>query len=326
MRRLLVGLAGCGVALALVVVLAMQMVTAQFNRQAHAEPTSCLPTVATASDDSEGTELSGEQHQIAAAIVGIGQQRDLPPRAWQVAIQAGKTESNLANLGHGDRDSLGIFQMRPSMGWGSHAQLQDVEYQVHKFYDTLLDVPGWEDMRPGDAAQKVERSGFPDRYHQWEQLATTLIQDLGGVSDPTGCGSGGGNPDAPNPAAEKAIEAALSVQGAPYVWGAKGPREFDCSGLVHWAYQQAGVTLPAGSWMQWEAGDKVPLDQAQPGDLVFWASDPADPDSIHHVAMHLGGDQIVQAPYSGQPVQTTPLHSDITDSEELLPVAVRPGA
>ena len=77
--------------------------------------------------ESDASRLTPESVGIAKRIIEIGKQRNLPPRAWQIAIQAGKTESNLANLFRGDRDSLGIFQMRPSMGWGTVQQVTDVE-------------------------------------------------------------------------------------------------------------------------------------------------------------------------------------------------------
>ena len=102
----------------------------------------------------DAQQLDQESVRIVQSIIEIGKQRNMSPRAMQIAIQAGKTESNLANLTHGDRDSLGIFQMRPSMGWGSVAEITDVNYQINKFYDVLMQVPGWEEMRPGAAAQQ----------------------------------------------------------------------------------------------------------------------------------------------------------------------------
>src|SRR5690606_22363568 len=117
--------------------------------------------------DGQATQLNDEQRHIVSEIIRIGSERQLSPRAWQIAIQAGMTESKLTNLDYGDRDSLGIFQMRPSMGWGTPQQLQDVDYQIRKFYSVLRGVDGWQTMRPGDAAQAVERSGFPQRYHRW---------------------------------------------------------------------------------------------------------------------------------------------------------------
>jgi len=299
---------------------------------------SCLPTL----DPSNGGgsspvgpgELDDEQVAIAAVIVQVGQQRQLPPRAWQVALQAGMTESRLHNLNYGDRDSLGIFQMRPSTGWGEPAQLQDVAYQVNAFYGGadfppgnpgLLDVPGWEQMRPGDAAQAVERSAFPDRYHAWEWLAATLIGQLGGVDNPGGCVLLPGLPgDVPPPtaAAGTAIAWALTQLGKPYLWGATGPDSFDCSGLLLRSYEAAGIQLPRVSRQQFTAGAKLPLANAAPGDLLFWAYDPSDPRTIHHVAMYLGGGQIVEAQQTGIPVHTRAVRFD---EGEMVQVAVRPG-
>jgi cell wall-associated NlpC family hydrolase len=104
-------------------------------------------------------------------------------------------------------------------------------------------------------------------------------------------------------AAETAVRAAMSRVGDPYVWGAAGPDAFDCSGLVMWAYAQAGVYLPHFSGAQYS--DTIPISMAdlEPGDLVF----PADPGV--HVAMYIGNGEIVQAPYTGADVQIVPLSS-----------------
>lgn len=298
----------------------------------------CLPTLVPGTGSGSSPigpdELDEEQVAIAATIVRVGQERELPPRAWQVALQAGMTESRLRNLNYGDRDSLGIFQMRPSMGWGTVAQLQDIVYQVHAFYGGdehppgnpgLLEVPDWEQMRPGDAAQAVERSAFPDRYHVWEGLATALIGQLGGVENPVGCDLLPGLPgDVPPPtqAAGVAITWALTQLGKPYVWGATGPDSYDCSGLMLRAYEAAGVQLPRVSRQQFNAGAKLPIANAAPGDLLFWAYDPADPRTIHHVAMYLGGGQIVEAQQTGVPVHTRAVRFN---EGEMVQVAVRPG-
>ncbi|UJW33163.1 C40 family peptidase [Saccharothrix sp. AJ9571] len=266
--------------------------------------------------------LKDEQLQIVTLIITIGKQRQLSPRAWQIAIQAGMTESGLRNLTYGDRDSLGIFQMRPSMGWGTVAQVTDPPYQVNKFYDVLLAVKGWETMRPGDAAQAVERSGFPDRYHKWEPMAVHLVENVGEVVDAAGCGEGTGAVLPPSQTAAKAIEFALGEQGKPYVWGATGPNSYDCSGLMLRAYEAAGVTLPRVSRDQYKAGAMLPVEQAQPGDLLFWAYDPSNPKTIHHVAMYLGDGKMVEAQQSGVPVHTRKVS---WDEGELVAQAVRPG-
>ncbi|MDT7727378.1 MAG: peptidoglycan DL-endopeptidase CwlO [Actinomycetota bacterium] len=266
--------------------------------------------------------LDAEQLQTVQLIIAIGKQRNLSGRAWQVAIQAGMTESGLRNLNHGDRDSLGIFQMRPSMGWGTVAEVTNPPYQVNKFYDVLLAVPGWENRRPGEAAQAVERSAFPDRYHKWEPMAAALVGSLGQVANPVSCGTGLGALLPPSEAAGAAIQFALGEQGKPYVWGATGPNSYDCSGLMLRAYEAAGITLPRVSRDQYKAGAMLPVADAQPGDLIFLATDPTDPTTIHHVAMYLGDGKIVEAQQTGVPVHTRAFSFD---EAEVVPQAVRPG-
>lgn len=295
---------------------------------ANATPMSCNAAIGpwTDGDASKGqrdaARLGEESRSIVTQIIAIGKGRGESPRAWQVAIQAGMTESGLRNLDHGDLDSVGIFQMRTSMGWGTPEQLGNVEYQINKFYDVLLAVPGWETMRPGEAAQAVERSAFPDRYHEWEEMAAYLVSELGEIIDPSGCGtgSGGGPVPAPTEAAAAAIEFAMAQQGEPYVWGGQGPDVWDCSGLMLRAYQAAGITIPRVANAQYGAGAHVPVADAQPGDLIFWASDTSQPISIGHVALYIGDGQVVQAPQSGDVVKV----SKIWDTG-LMPLATRPG-
>jgi hypothetical protein len=270
----------------------------------------------------DAANLSADSKDIVSQIISIGKGRQLSARAWQVGIQAGMTESGLHNLDHGDRDSLGIFQMRPSMGWGTLAQLQDVTYEVNKFYDVLLAIPGWETMRPGDAAQAVERSGFPDRYHKWEPMAAFLVEGIGQAVNVVGCGKNVGNLLPPNQAAGQAIKFALGEQGKPYVWGATGPDSYDCSGLMMRAYESAGITLPRVSGDQYKAGAMMDVRQAQPGDLIFLATDPSNPATIHHVMMYLGNGQVVEAQQTGVPVHTRKFSFD---EKEVVPQAIRPG-
>ncbi|WP_020667944.1 C40 family peptidase [Amycolatopsis nigrescens] len=266
--------------------------------------------------------LDEQQRGTVQVIVEIGKQRSLSPRAWQIAIQAGMTESGLRSLDYGDRDSLGIFQMRPSMGWGTPEQVTNPVYAVNKFYDVLLAVPDWEKRRPGESAQAVERSGFPDRYHKWEPMAVHLVEYVGQVADVVGCGQGAGAALPPNEAAAAAIQFALGEQGKPYVWGATGPNSYDCSGLMLRAYESAGITLDRVSRDQFKDGAMLPVEQAQPGDLLFWGYDESDPSTIHHVAMYLGDNKIVEAQQTGVPVHTRAVS---WDESELLPQAVRPG-
>ncbi|SDK69010.1 NlpC/P60 family protein [Actinopolyspora mzabensis] len=261
-------------------------------------------------------QLEREQRRIAARIIQIGKQRELPPRAWQIAIQAGKTESNLRNLDYGHADSLGVFQMRPSMNWGTPRQVTDLGYAINKFYDVLLDVEGWKRMRPGAAAQAVERSAFPDRYHEAEAMAAHLVSNQGDVAALSGCD------EMPNTGSlvSEAIDYAKQQIGDPYKWAAEGPHEFDCSGLMQQAYAAAGVQIPRVSQDQYDSGGaKVELSRARAGDLVFWGTGRLATE-VHHVALYLGDSKVLHAPQPGEKVQIAKLW----DGGELLPTAVRP--
>jgi peptidoglycan DL-endopeptidase CwlO len=102
------------------------------------------------------------------------------------------------------------------------------------------------------------------------------------------------------------LNAAVSRQGMPYVWGAAGPSSFDCSGLVQWSFAQAGVRMPRVAADQARTGPAVPVGQLQPGDLLFYHTDPTDPGYISHVAIYLGGGKMIQAPQPGQNVEVVP--------------------
>lgn len=126
--------------------------------------------------------LSTEQAQNASIIAAIGVRRGLPARAVSIALATAYQESKIRNLGHGDRDSLGIFQQRPSMGWGTEAQVQDPYYATNKFYDGLVKIPNYQSLRITEAAQKVQRSGFPEAYEAHAEDARALASALTGYS------------------------------------------------------------------------------------------------------------------------------------------------
>jgi Cell wall-associated hydrolases (invasion-associated proteins) len=276
----------------------------------------CDPALAAAATTAIG-RLSAEQLVNARTIVDVGRAMGVPARGRTVALATALQESTLRNLDHGDRDSLGLFQQRPSMGWGTPAQVRDPEYAARKFYEALLRVDGWEALPVTVAAQRVQRSAFPSAYAKWEGNAAALVSALGQVADVAGCA-------APEPGAgERAIAWARQQLGKPYRWGATGPAAFDCSGLMQRAFAAAGITLPRTSRQQFTVGQTLPRDGARPGDLVFWAGDPTNPATIHHVALYLGDGQILEAPQSGQPVRIRALRPG---ERGLLPVVVRPGA
>ncbi|NEE01206.1 M23 family metallopeptidase [Phytoactinopolyspora halotolerans] len=147
------------------------------------------------------TELDAERARIASIIIAEGQKAGVERRGLVVALAAAAVESRLRNLPYGDRDSLGVFQQRPSAGWGSPAQLMDPAYSAAAFFGGpggpnatngaseppgLLDIPGWQSMPIGDAAQAVQRSAFPDRYAEFEDDARAWLAQLSGEGG-TGC-------------------------------------------------------------------------------------------------------------------------------------------
>jgi hypothetical protein len=119
--------------------------------------------------------FAGDQLTNAAAIVSVGRAMGVSERGLVTAIATAMQESRLKNLDYGDRDSLGLFQQRPSMGWGSPAQVRDPAYAARKFYDVLLRIPGWDRLPVTVAAQAVQRSGFPAAYAKWESAANQVV-------------------------------------------------------------------------------------------------------------------------------------------------------
>jgi murein DD-endopeptidase MepM/ murein hydrolase activator NlpD len=124
------------------------------------------------------------QMRDAAIVIKVGKDMSIPPRAWVIAVATAMQESgltNLPNLGaRNDHDSVGLFQQRPSQGWGTPSQLQDPAYASRKFYEKLLTVPGWQTRSLTDAAQQVQRSAFPDAYAKHEATATEIVNALSG--------------------------------------------------------------------------------------------------------------------------------------------------
>ena len=267
-------------------------------------------------------DLTHEQRTNAATIIATARDMGAPPRAWLVALATAMQESLLLNLDHGDRDSLGLFQQRPSKGWGTPAQVTDPVHSTTSFVRRLLTVPGWDSMTVTRAAQVVQASAFPDAYRKWEDLATDLVRELGQVTDPAGCGAAAAVLAAPGGAAGTAVAFALGEVGKPYVWGATGPDTYDCSGLMLRAFEAAGIRLPRVSRQQFYAGAHLPVREAQAGDFLFYATDPQDPATIHHVALYLGDGRMVEAPYAGEQVRVRPVPWDYG---QLVPLATRPG-
>lgn len=130
---------------------------------------------------SSGTvDLNAHQMANAATVAAVGIRRNLPDRAIVIALATAFQESKLENISYGDRDSLGLFQQRPSQGWGTPEQIQDPRYAARRFYSALVRVDGWQKMRVTEAAQRVQRSAYPEAYQKWADEATVLAEALAG--------------------------------------------------------------------------------------------------------------------------------------------------
>ncbi|MFJ5873366.1 hypothetical protein ACIQD1_01410 [Streptomyces sp. NPDC093088] len=152
-------------------------------------------------------EFTPEQASNAATISAVGTTRGLPERAVTIALATALQESALRNIGYGDRDSLGLFQQRPSMGWGTPEQIMDPVYSAGRFYAGLEKVPGYSRLPLTVAAQKVQKSGFPQAYAKHEPDASLLAAALTGRT-PAGL-SCTANPEEGRPGDPRKVRAEL---------------------------------------------------------------------------------------------------------------------
>lgn len=168
----------------------------------------------------------------AATIAAVGSRRKMPERAIVIALATAMQESKLENLEDGDRDSIGLFQQRPSQGWGPVEKIQDPRYAADKFYTALKKVKGWPDMRVTDAAQKVQRSAYPNAYEKWAPESTVLAKALtGSATAAVSCTLTG------KPILRGAAASAALLKGLKLDWG---------KGLDRTAEQGAGLTVAVG--------------------------------------------------------------------------------
>ncbi|MEH0973896.1 hypothetical protein V6U77_22475 [Micromonospora sp. CPCC 205546] len=172
--------------------------------------------------------LDADQMANAATIAAIGIQRKMPERAVVVALATAYQESGLRNLTGGDRDSVGLFQQRPSQGWGTPEQIRDPRYAAGKFYAGLKKVRGWEQMRVTDAAQKVQRSAFPEAYQKWADESEVLTRALVGHATGAVACTVGRDPAMRGEAAASALTRGLTLD-----WGLAGASTVaDLTGLT----------------------------------------------------------------------------------------------
>jgi hypothetical protein len=137
----------------------------------------CVATV-----NNRSTVVDLDQAHFASIITGISVRRGLPPRAASIALATAYQETGIRNLDYGDRDSVGLFQQRPSQGWGTKKQLMDPYYATGKFYNALVKIDNWENADITDVAQKIQFSGYPEAYRDHEADARILASALSGQS------------------------------------------------------------------------------------------------------------------------------------------------
>lgn len=294
-----------------------------------------------------GLDDPEEQIPNAETIQATGIAMKVPARGQIVALATALQESGLRNLDYGDRDSLGLFQQRPSQGWGTAAEVRDPVHASTKFYEGLLKVSGWQSMTIAQAAQAVQKSGFPDAYAKWEPLATALQKAIAKSLDQNG--SSGKDGDTSGEAEQTATACGTGEDGSSfgtiragavpdgYTIPASAPKSVRTAirwglGQLDTPYQWGGTcSAPHGqdpmgrcdcsSLMQasYKAGgisiSRTTYTQVKEGKAV--SVDALRPGDLlftrgtaavpEHVGMFIGQGLILQAPHTGDVVKISPL-------------------
>jgi cell wall-associated NlpC family hydrolase len=269
----------------------------------------------------DGVTLGPGQLSNAHIIYDVSVTVRLPQRAAVIAEATAIQESGLVNLPDGTSDSLGLFQQRPSQGWGTPARIMQPVYAATRFYEALASVPGWQSLPLTVAAQAVQGSTTPGAYAKWESLADSLVATFSGNADncltdngtgvpqsgiaylPAGFALPSGTPQA----VVTAIAYAAAQLGKPYLWGGVGPVGYDCSGLVMMAYEAAGISLPRTTFQRVYAGVPVySFTVLKPGDLLFTPGSDGTAADPSHVGMYVGSGLVMEAPQTGEDVEISP--------------------
>lgn len=190
-------------------------------------------------------ELATDQAANAGLITAVAVRRGLPARAASIALATAMQESKIRNISHGDQagpDSRGLFQQRPSQGWGTTEQVMDPYHASNAFYDALVKVPGYQTLDITDAAQRVQRSAYPDAYAQHEVMARAFASSLTGQTAAGLDCSLRAPEEAGDPAVvQERLAAAFggdpaSLDGSTLVLNAEGPRAW---AVAQWAVANA---------------------------------------------------------------------------------------
>jgi hypothetical protein len=270
--------------------------------------------------DPQGPQTSGTwtiaQVRNAATITNVARTQGLAPRAAVIAVATAMQESDLDNLDHGDLDSLGLFQQRPSQGWGTVAQLTDPVYASGKFYDALVQVPAWQTKPLAQVAQTVQQSGFPGAYAKWEQAAGALVAKTWGMHAVTsvsiGCESDGSHDPVAHFTVKNPRTPAQSIAAARRAVGTTGWYR-RCDNFVAQAYGwgSSGSDTANDHWNRLvDAGLAHPGDNSPPpGALLFYDTGEA----AGHVALYLGDDMVASNDVRGAGMIAIVHRKELTD-------------
>jgi cell wall-associated NlpC family hydrolase len=276
-----------------------------------------------------------DQKQNATTIYNTGRTMGATDRDETIALMTAMQESSLHNLDHGDRDSVGLFQQRPSQGWGTKSQILDPVYASQRFFTALFNVKSRDKMTMSQAAQAVQRSAYPQAYAKWQNDATQMVNDLkkaGGTNSIVTSGVSGANATGTCSnlqLIQVAKDLVTTYPSIPYtqkyggtqvsIIGANPPPGLDCSSFVQSVILRAlgGLyNFPRTSEEQLPACSKVSVATAlkTPGALLFKGSPP------HHVEMSIGdGTHSVGAHHTGTFASVTPTSASYWDAGGLIP-------
>jgi hypothetical protein len=277
-RRWLVGV----VALVLVAGFGVYLGARQFSAPSFRLPEPTRDCTVDAADAGAPVLLDADQMAHAATIAAIGVRRNVPERGVVIALATALQESKLENLAGGDRDSVGLFQQRPSQGWGTPEQIREPRYAARKFYEGLVKVRGWEGMRVTDAAQRVQRSAYPEAYEKWADEAAVLAAALVGRATGAVACTVSGKPSITGTAAALALTEGLLGDWGRLDTSAAGDRPGLAVTAVdpqvgwryaHWLVSHAtghGVKSVVFGGMRWSAedGDWTRIEGAAAGNKV----------------------------------------------------------
>ncbi|MGQ4484304.1 C40 family peptidase [Streptomyces sp. SAS_281] len=293
----------------------------------------------------QGLDLPTEQIPNAQTIVATGLSLDVPRKGQIVAIATAMQESRLRNLNSGDRDSLGLFQQRPSQGWGTAQQIRDPVHASEQFYKHLLRVNGWEQMKVTQAAQAVQRSAYPHSYAQWENLATALQKAIAktfpnaGKDEPTKEKESASGPGICKPDEDGTSFGPIPEGTVPK--GYKIPKDADpkARAAIEWAMHQLGTLYQWGGSCTDSHGPD-PMKRCDCSSLMQQAYAHADvkltrttytqvndgkavsaknlkPGDLifsrgttarpEHVGMYMGEGLVIEAPRTSKPVRIAPI-------------------